>query len=528
MSEPSESINRGLWEDRNGENESDYHNPLPVQITGALTQEQLIAYQIMFRIHEITSLLFSNGLKPPERRHRSPSPPPMYDARGKRINTKEQRYRKKLEEERHRLVEIALRLIPHFVAPEDYKRPSKFQDKYYIPVDQYPGINFVGLLLGPRGNTLRKLQEDSGCKIAIRGRGSVKEGKNSYDLPKGAMNFSDPLHCLVIADNEEKIQHGMKLCESIVIKAVTSPEGQNELKRGQLRELAELNGILREDNRPCPICGLQGHRKYECPNRETFAQKIICRRCGQAGHVTIDCTANMPSFTESRYSRYNATEDARDNQERSGRSAQRYSSNAHGTTSYRSRYSRTNQDSQGLDLHPSAQYVEEEFQQDTDTALNLPPGLEPTNMPGIPGMSPNPHHLSKQHSLEPASESPAEGDRAALMNLSPVASTVGGIPGLVTAPGMESSPLGLSGPPGLPTSESFTVSDLQTSQGVESLASSDVKSTETLQGPPGFEAPPSQQMDHSGNPNSLTYQGSMNPGQSEPHSPEGIKGPPGL
>ena len=174
MSDSLPVANEGLWEYSQQENGQELYNTLPTKITGPLTQEQLTAYQIMFRIQEITSMLRSNNLKPPERRNRSPSPPPAYDSRGKRVNTREQRYAKKLEEERHRLVEVALRLIPHFVAPEDYKRPTKFQDKYYIPVNDYPSINFVGLLLGPRGNTLRKLQENSGCKIAIRGRGSVK------------------------------------------------------------------------------------------------------------------------------------------------------------------------------------------------------------------------------------------------------------------------------------------------------------------------------------------------------------------
>ncbi|CUS25134.1 LAQU0S28e00232g1_1 [Lachancea quebecensis] len=283
-----------LWGPSAKNSRSNPHNILPTRITGALTQEQIVAYQVMFRIQEITSKLRMNVLNPPAKRSRSPSPPPVYDARGRRTNTREQRYKRKLEEERHRLVEIALKMIPHFVAPDDYKRPTKFQDKYYIPIQKYPEINFMGLLLGPRGNTLRKLQEESGCKIAIRGQGSVKEGKNASELPKGAMNFEEPLHCIISAESEEKIQKGIKACEGVVIRAVTSPEGQNELKRGQLRELAELNGTLREDSRPCPICGLRGHKRFECPNRTTFTQQIVCQRCYQSGHATRDCTSSRP------------------------------------------------------------------------------------------------------------------------------------------------------------------------------------------------------------------------------------------
>ena len=46
-----------------------------------------------------------------------------------------------------------------------------------IPQDEYPEINFVGLLIGPRGNTLKTMEKDTGAKIIIRGKGSVKEGK---------------------------------------------------------------------------------------------------------------------------------------------------------------------------------------------------------------------------------------------------------------------------------------------------------------------------------------------------------------
>lgn len=282
-----------FWDEKSSESDFtsvDEYNRLPTHITGALTLEQMGAYQVMFRIEEITSILKQDSLKIPMSFTRLPSPAPIYDAEGKRTNTTEQRFRKSLEDERYRLVEIALKIIPYFVPPQDYVRPTKFQEKYYIPVEQYTGINFVGFLLGPRGNTLRKLQEQSKCKIAIRGRGSVKEGKNATDLPKGATNMEDPLHCLIISDSEEKLQDGIKACQSIIIKAVTSPEGQNDLKRGQLRELAELNGTLREDDRPCTICGLKGHMKYDCPNKQSFAQQIICGNCGQWGHITRDCT----------------------------------------------------------------------------------------------------------------------------------------------------------------------------------------------------------------------------------------------
>jgi len=75
-------------------------------------------------------------------RDRSPSPPPQYDNHGRRINTREYRYRKRLEDERHKLIEKAMKTIPNYHPPQDYRRPTKTQEKVYVPVNDYPEINF--------------------------------------------------------------------------------------------------------------------------------------------------------------------------------------------------------------------------------------------------------------------------------------------------------------------------------------------------------------------------------------------------
>src|SRR5437763_2636298 len=73
---------------------------------------------------------------------RSPSPPPQYDNFGRRVNTREYRYRKRLEDERHRQIEKAMKVIPNYHPPSDYRRPTKTQEKVYVPVNDYPEINF--------------------------------------------------------------------------------------------------------------------------------------------------------------------------------------------------------------------------------------------------------------------------------------------------------------------------------------------------------------------------------------------------
>ncbi len=199
---------------------------------------------------------------------------------------------------------------PNFRPPVEYqqqKRSQRPSDKVYIPVKEFPEINFFGLLVGPRGNSLKKMERESGAKISIRGKGSVKEGKARPD--QYADDAEEDLHCLILADTDEKVAACVKMInrviETVIVfqsyqpriltvsQAASTPEGQNDHKRNQLRELAALNGTLRDDeNQICQNCGGVGHRKYDCPEQRNFTANIICRVCGSAGHMARDCTVN--------------------------------------------------------------------------------------------------------------------------------------------------------------------------------------------------------------------------------------------
>jgi splicing factor 1 len=244
-------------------------------------------------LEEINRKLRLNDFIPPER-ERSPSPPPTYDAHGRRTNTREVRYRKKLEDERIKLVDRAMKNDPNFRPPVEYhqqKRSQRPSDKVYIPVKEFPEINFFGLLVGPRGNSLKKMERESGAKISIRGKGSVKEGKARPD--QFADDAEEDLHCLVLGETDEKVAACVRLINKVIETAASTPEGQNDHKRNQLRELAALNGTLRDDeNQICQNCGGVGHRKYDCPEQRNFTANIICRVCGSAGHMARDCTVN--------------------------------------------------------------------------------------------------------------------------------------------------------------------------------------------------------------------------------------------
>ncbi|XP_060071705.1 splicing factor 1-like isoform X2 [Ylistrum balloti] len=221
----------------------------------------------------------------------SPSPEPIYNNEGKRLNTREYRTRKKLEEERHKFVQEAMDLNDEYKPPADYKPPViRVNDKVMIPQEENPEINFVGLLIGPRGNTLKNLEKETGAKIIIRGKGSVKEGKIGRKDGQPLPGEDEPLHAYVTANNPENVKKAVEKIKEIITQGIEVPEGQNDLRRQQLRELALLNGTLRENDGLAKLKQLQQAQTI-------ITNTIICSVCGGTGHIAQDCKAKRPGDT---------------------------------------------------------------------------------------------------------------------------------------------------------------------------------------------------------------------------------------
>ncbi|XP_022733746.1 KH domain-containing protein At5g56140-like [Durio zibethinus] len=120
-----------------------------------------------------------------------------------------------------------------------------------IPVNNYPNYNFVGRLLGPRGNSLKRVEANTECRVLIRGRGSIKDpareelmrGKSGYE------HLNEPLHILVEAELPVEIVDARLMQAREILEDLLKPvdESQDFYKKQQLRELAMLNGTLREE-----------------------------------------------------------------------------------------------------------------------------------------------------------------------------------------------------------------------------------------------------------------------------------------
>ncbi|KAK0045502.1 KH domain-containing RNA-binding signal transduction-associated protein 2 [Biomphalaria pfeifferi] len=79
-------------------------------------------------------------------------------------------------------------------------RQQKCSLKIRIPVKEHPRYNFVGKLLGPKGQTLKALQDQTGCKMAVMGKGSMREKEKEEELRKEGGKYAhlnEDLHVLV-------------------------------------------------------------------------------------------------------------------------------------------------------------------------------------------------------------------------------------------------------------------------------------------------------------------------------------------
>ena len=65
------------------------------------------------------------------------------------------------------------------------------------------------------------METESQAKIAIRGKGSVKEGKGRSDAAHTS-NQEEDLHCLIMADTEEKVNKAKKLIHNVIETVSTS------------------------------------------------------------------------------------------------------------------------------------------------------------------------------------------------------------------------------------------------------------------------------------------------------------------
>ncbi|XP_074846371.1 KH domain-containing RNA-binding protein QKI isoform X2 [Carettochelys insculpta] len=149
----------------------------------------------------------------------------------------------------------------------------QLQEKLYVPVKEYPDFNFVGRILGPRGLTAKQLEAETGCKIMVRGKGSMRDKKKVSFKSRGILDpavleveeeqnrgkpnwehLNEDLHVLITVEDaqnraEIKLKRAVEEVKKLLVPAA---EGEDSLKKMQLMELAILNGTYRDANIKSP------------------------------------------------------------------------------------------------------------------------------------------------------------------------------------------------------------------------------------------------------------------------------------
>uniref|UniRef100_UPI00358F9BA0 KH domain-containing, RNA-binding, signal transduction-associated protein 2 n=1 Tax=Myxine glutinosa TaxID=7769 RepID=UPI00358F9BA0 len=125
-------------------------------------------------------------------------------------------------------------------------RNIKLTEKVLIPIKQHPKFNFVGKLLGPQGNSLKRLQAETGTKMSILGKGCMRDKTKEEELRRGGegkyIHLREELHVLieVFAPPGEayaRMGHAFKEVKKFLV-----PDYNDEIRQEQLRELTFLNG----------------------------------------------------------------------------------------------------------------------------------------------------------------------------------------------------------------------------------------------------------------------------------------------
>ncbi|XP_002074901.3 KH domain-containing, RNA-binding, signal transduction-associated protein 2 [Drosophila willistoni] len=127
------------------------------------------------------------------------------------------------------------------------EKPLRISQRVLVPIREHPKFNFVGKLLGPKGNSLRRLQEETLCKMTVLGRNSMRDRIKEEELrsskdPKYAHLNSD-LHVEIStiappAEAYARIAYAMAELRKYLI-----PDSNDIIRQEQLRELMDNTSL---------------------------------------------------------------------------------------------------------------------------------------------------------------------------------------------------------------------------------------------------------------------------------------------
>lgn len=121
-----------------------------------------------------------------------------------------------LEIERREAIGEILKLNPSYKAPTDYK-PLFKEATVSIPVKEYPGCNFAGLIFGPESDTKKRLEKETGAKVQVYGiKANDGEKVEIFSPDDETQEAYEQLYVHLSADTFEKVDGAVALIELLV------------------------------------------------------------------------------------------------------------------------------------------------------------------------------------------------------------------------------------------------------------------------------------------------------------------------
>ncbi len=271
-----------------------YIPPTFIDLPAELTPVEVDQFLREQRVDDLTRKFRANVLELGDPDIRDPSPPPTYDLSGLKLNSREIRTQRAMEDEFGRLNRFLEKRIPGYAVPSDLYRPSKVTRKIQIPTDIFPDINFIALIVGPRGINHKRLQDESRCRIEFRGKDSSSTSQ-SYE------ESILPLHVHIEGENDEDIELGVSLITPLLDPSSVEFKAT---QAGTSEQMALISGGIGTVAR-CTVCQGMGHSASNCPDtampaRDYTTLTIKCGICGGKGHLTMDCPVPRQETSEHR------------------------------------------------------------------------------------------------------------------------------------------------------------------------------------------------------------------------------------
>ncbi|KAK7387626.1 hypothetical protein VNO78_28551 [Psophocarpus tetragonolobus] len=182
-----------------------------------LTQDATVrrgkALALQIRVDQITKQLESEKLEVVNTQNLPlVAENPDQSKSGHQINSKKSEM---LELEKQEAIGEILKLDPSYKPPRGFK-PLLKEASIPLPVQEYPGYNFVGLIYGSEGDNKKQLEKETGAKIKIHGTKADSGEKGEIRPGTDIQCCYNEMHVNISADSFEKVDAATSIIELLV------------------------------------------------------------------------------------------------------------------------------------------------------------------------------------------------------------------------------------------------------------------------------------------------------------------------